>query len=194
MTLPTVGLEDENKNNNKSVEQRNIEFLEDISGSFNFEADDQDAYICVLFDLLLYKYPSLAKGVFELLVRLFTRKRTLLESLMNIQMLENPRSIWILGKVKKYSTEMKKLIEDAEHWLNKTNKQSKNIKYRATQIFKFFTQICQEGSVLEEEEGDIEAANTSLSTRNVGDLSKPPTARDGMEIPEEPASKAHTGC
>ena len=139
MTLPNVGLDDENKNNNKSVEQKNIEFLEDISSSFNFEADDQDAYICVMFDLLLYKYPSLAKGVFELLVRLFTRKRTLLESLMSIQMLENPRSIWILGKVKKYSTELKKLIEDAEHWLNKTNKQSKNIKYRTCQIFKFFT-------------------------------------------------------
>jgi hypothetical protein len=51
---------------------------------------------------------------------------------MNIQMLENPRSIWILGKVKKHTAELKKLIEDAEHWLNKTNKQSKNIKYRAT--------------------------------------------------------------
>ena len=91
MTLPSVGT-DENKNK-KSVEQKNIEFLEDISSSFNFEADDQDAYICVLFDLLLYKYPSLAKGVFELLVRLFTRKRTLLESLMGIQILRGFSSI-----------------------------------------------------------------------------------------------------
>jgi len=38
MTLPSVGT-DENKNK-KSVEQKNIEFLEDISSSFNFEADD----------------------------------------------------------------------------------------------------------------------------------------------------------
>lgn len=191
MTLPNVGLDDFNKLKKKSVEQKNIEFLDDISHSFNFEAEDQDAYICVLFDLLLYKYPSLAKVVFELLVRLFTRKRTLLGSLMNIQMLENPRSIWILGKVKKYTTELKKLIEDAEHWLNKTNKQSKNIKYRATQIFKFFTQICQEGTVLEEEEGDIDAPNMSLSTRNVGELSKPPTAREQEKHDDE---HKHTGC
>ena len=66
------------------VEAQNIEFLEEISSAYNFESDNQDAYICVLFDLLLYKYPALAKGVFELLVRLFTRKRTLLENLMSI--------------------------------------------------------------------------------------------------------------
>jgi hypothetical protein len=53
-----------------------------LAQSYNFEAENQDAYICVLFDLLLYKYPQLAKGVFELLVRLFARKRTLLENLL----------------------------------------------------------------------------------------------------------------
>jgi hypothetical protein len=80
----------------KQLENDNIAFLEEIALSYNFEAQNQDAYICVLFDLLLYKYPQLAKGVFELLVRLFTRKRTILENLMKIQMLENPRSIKVL--------------------------------------------------------------------------------------------------
>jgi hypothetical protein len=47
----------------------------------NFESRNTDVYICVLFDLLLYKYPVLSKGVFELLVRLFARKRIILESL-----------------------------------------------------------------------------------------------------------------
>ena len=61
-----------------------MEFLNLLAQTYNFESDGQDAYICVLFDLLIYKYPLLAKGVFELLVRLFTRKRTLLENLMNI--------------------------------------------------------------------------------------------------------------
>lgn len=110
---------------------QNIEFLEKIAGSYNFEAENQDAYICVLFDLLLYKYPGLAKGIFELLVRLFTRKRTLLETLMQIQMLENPKSIWVLSRVKKYSAELRALIADADQWLNKTNQQSRKAKYRA---------------------------------------------------------------
>ena len=81
----------------KSVQMENIEFLEKLANQMNFEAsENEDAYICVLFDLLLYKYPVLAKGVFELMVRLFTRKRTLIENLMKIQMLENPKSVDVL--------------------------------------------------------------------------------------------------
>lgn len=83
----------------QQVEHESVEFLTDLARSFNFEAENQDAYICVLFDLLLYKYPQLAKGVFELLVRLFARKRTLLENLLQVKMLENPRSIKTLKKV-----------------------------------------------------------------------------------------------
>ena len=55
-----------------------------------------------------------AKGVFELLVRLFTRKRTLLENIMKIQMLENPRSIIVLNQVKSCYSELNKHIEDTE--------------------------------------------------------------------------------
>ena len=97
----------------------------------------------MLFDLLLYKYPLLAKGVFELLVRLFTRKRTLLETLLQIQMLENPKSIQVLGKVKVYHAELRRLIEDADQWLNKSNTQSKKAKRRVTEIFAFYARICR---------------------------------------------------
>jgi len=97
-----------------NMEAKHIQFLDEISQATNFESEDQDAYICVLFDLHLYKYPVLAKGVFELLVRLFTRKRTLLENLMKIQMLENPKSVKILEKTKKYYTELRKLKNDAD--------------------------------------------------------------------------------
>lgn len=50
----------------------------------NFERDNKDFYICVLFDLMLYKNTELSKKVFELLVRLFCRKRILLENLQSI--------------------------------------------------------------------------------------------------------------
>ena len=46
--------------------------------------------------------------------------------------------------------------------------------------------------MLEEEEGDIDAPNMSLSTRNVGDLSKPPTARD-IDLHKED-DEPHVGC
>ena len=59
-------------------------------------------------------------------------------------MLENPRSIRILSKLQNYYLELKKYIDDAEQWLNKTNAASKTAKYRVTQIFEFFSKICQE--------------------------------------------------
>ena len=139
----------------KQLENDNILFLETIALSYNFEAQNQDAYICVLFDLLLYKYPQLAKGVFELLVRLFTRKRTILENLIRIQMLENPRSIKVLTQFTKYHKELKHKMADADQWLNKTNEMTKKIKLRVTAIFRFFTGICEEKPAFEHEDEEF---------------------------------------
>lgn len=44
-----------------------------------FEAEIGDIYLCILFDLMLYKYPELNETAFELLVRYFNRKASLLE-------------------------------------------------------------------------------------------------------------------
>lgn len=66
-------------------------------------------------------------------------------------MLENPRSIQILYKIKSFYSEIRKLIDDAEQWLNKSNEQSKQSKYRVKVIFEFFSQICREDEKKEEE-------------------------------------------
>lgn len=142
----SIGVANEEKkpgNSLKEILATSVDFLEEIAKSFNFEAENQDSYICVLFDLLLYRYPKLAKGVFELMVRLFARKRTLLENITRMQMLENPKSIKILNKVKKMHTDLKKYIEDADQWLNKANSASIKVKYNVTKIFLFFSQICK---------------------------------------------------
>ena len=51
-----------------------------------------DEYVCMLFDLMLYRYPELSKRVFQLIVLYFTRLSNMLETLTRIQMLENSRS------------------------------------------------------------------------------------------------------
>ena len=48
--------------------------------------------------------------------------------------------------------------------------------------------------MVEEEEGDIDAPNMSLSTRNVGELSKPPTAREREMLEEHEANVKPHGC
>lgn len=57
-------------------------------------------------------------------------------------MLENPRSIFILGQVKKYFNELKKNTEDSDTWLNSDNVSSKSVKIRMIKIFEFFAKIC----------------------------------------------------
>ena len=49
-----------------------------------FESQDEGSYIGILFDLLLYKYPSLTKSVFELLSIYFLRTRTIVTGLTNV--------------------------------------------------------------------------------------------------------------
>ena len=68
--------------------------------------------------------------------------------------------------MKKYHSELKRYIHDADQWLNKSNQQSKKTKYRITQIFKFFSQICQEkpdnGEEYDEEEDNDIKKSTSV--------------------------------
>lgn len=67
-----------------------------------FESATGEIYVCILFDLMLYKYPELNMTAFELLISFFNRKASLLEWLTNIQILESKKSIDILNKVKVY--------------------------------------------------------------------------------------------
>ena len=69
-------------------------------------------------------------------------------------MLENPRSIQVLMKVKEYYSELKKSIEDADLWLNKTNEASRKQKTKVIQIFTYFSQCCVTTKAAQKEEDD----------------------------------------
>ena len=49
-----------------------------------FEQEIGEIYICILFDLMLYKYNDLNYSAFELLIKFFNRKASMLECLGNI--------------------------------------------------------------------------------------------------------------
>jgi hypothetical protein len=51
-------------NTNDNEDQENIELIEAIATFYNFESVNTDEYVCMLFDLMLYRYPQLAKRVF----------------------------------------------------------------------------------------------------------------------------------
>ena len=62
----------------------NCEFLSKVIEAKGFEKQSGRVYICILFDLLLYRHPDLTKRVFELLSMYFLRTRTVTSALQNI--------------------------------------------------------------------------------------------------------------
>jgi len=75
--------------------------LEALANWKGFESINENQYLCSLFDLMLYRYPELTGRVFNLLVSYFTRKRTLIELVSKIQILENYESNKALTKINK---------------------------------------------------------------------------------------------
>ena len=69
---------------NSVLRQSNVEFLDTVASMKGFESEIGDIYICILFDLMLYNYPELNYSAFELLIRFFNRKASLLDCLSNI--------------------------------------------------------------------------------------------------------------
>lgn len=84
---------------------------------------------------MLYRYPILTKSVFELLSIYFLRTRTLISSLINVQILESSRSIHTLNQIKEFQNELKALQSETSFWLSKSNEYGNNKKESASMIF-----------------------------------------------------------
>ena len=106
-----------------------------------FEAGTGDIYVVILFDLLLYQYNELNQVAFELLVKYFNRKSTLIEALQRIQILESQKSIEILTKVKEFSSQLKDFQQEAEMFMTTTEGDSKAKKANIAEIFTFLTRF-----------------------------------------------------
>lgn len=110
---------------NSVLSKSNVDFLDLVASMKGFEQEIGDIYICILFDLMLYKYPELNQSAFELLIRFFNRKSSLLECLSNIQILESKKSIDILNKVKTAKAQLQIFQSEAEMYMNESDKSSR---------------------------------------------------------------------
>jgi hypothetical protein len=102
--------------------QSQVDFLDTVASMKGFESEIGDIYICILFDLMLYNYPELNYSAFELLIRFFNRKASLLDCLTNIQILESKKSIDVLNKVKMYKGQLQVLQQEAELFMNEDDR------------------------------------------------------------------------
>lgn len=107
-----------------------------------FEGEIGDVYICILFDLMLYNYPELNNAAFELIVRFFNRKATLLECLGNIQILESTKSIDILNKVKVFKQQLAVQVKESDYYMSQSDKNARENKKRVGEIMSFLAAYC----------------------------------------------------
>ena len=83
-----------------------------------FESANEHEMVCVLFDMLLYRHTGLNSAAFKLLINYFTRKHSLIEQLSNVQLLDDPASIKVLGKATLLRDELKMYLDDLDSWIN----------------------------------------------------------------------------
>jgi len=86
-----------------------------------FESVNESEYICILFDLMLYRSAELTKRVFSLLVYYFTRKRTLIEAMETMKILETAKSIHTMSRIKKLNIDLQKLKKEMMFWIMKNS-------------------------------------------------------------------------
>ena len=113
----------------------NVKLFDRVILSKGFEAQDEGRYICILFDLMLYRHSALTKSVFELMCIYFLRTRTIINNIENVQVLENSKSIHTLNVIKDYTNSLKKLQAETSFWLTKPNEYGNKRKDEAAKIF-----------------------------------------------------------
>jgi hypothetical protein len=91
---------------------------------------------------LLYKYNELNYTAFELLIRFFNRKASMLECISNNQILENKKSIDILKKVLEFKAQLQIHKQESDSFMNDSDKFSLAIKVKVGEIFGKLARFC----------------------------------------------------
>lgn len=126
----------------------------------NFESYKSDEYVCMLFDLMLYRYPDLVKRVFQLLIMYFTRQRTVLEGLVSIQLLEGAHGQKILTSIREESKVLQEHKLHWNYWLEKNNDAGNLVRDTVQQSFAMLAGYCN-NTVFDNKKGKTEGDNAS---------------------------------
>lgn len=97
----------------KNMNDQTLKWFEKV----NSDLKDNDKFVCILLDILQFDYQSLTENSFMLFLRHFTTKRTLIDLLKGVQILEHPDAVKILFKVNDTVQILEKEIEQAWEWI-----------------------------------------------------------------------------
>ena len=125
-----------------TCQSHNEDFFDALTSAKGFETVNENLYVSILFDILLYRYPELTKRIYSLLVRYFLRKRTTIAALKKLQVLESNKSEKILTDVKRLHGQLINIKAETSLWITVSSEYGSKTKRRVTEIFSEFEDLC----------------------------------------------------
>ena len=124
--------------------REDLELLATVAAVKGYESINEQQYVCVLFDLLLYRFTELQQKAFKMLVNYFIRNRIMIENLTATQILESNSSVKTLNEIKKAYNELKSHYGDISFWLASINPKAHEQKMKVAAIFDKLAKFCIE--------------------------------------------------
>lgn len=101
-------------------------------------------YVCIDLDLILYKNEGLLNKAFSLLIRFHSQRKSLLDLLSSVQILESDEAIDTLHTIEDKVTELRKMAQNSEFWLGQTDRESVKTAKKTVDILEYLSELLVE--------------------------------------------------
>lgn len=98
-------------------------------------------YVCINLDLIMYHDEKLLNKAFSLLIRFHSQRKSLLDLLRSVQMLESDQAIETLRKIEQMLTDLRKIAQNSEFWLGQNDRESLKTAKQTVDIFNFLSNL-----------------------------------------------------
>jgi len=96
-------------------------------------------YVCINLDLILYQNEGLLNKAFALLIRFHSQRKSLLDLLRSVQMLESDQAIDTLRNIELTLTNLRRMAQNSEFWLGQTDRESIKTSQKTIGIFDYLS-------------------------------------------------------
>jgi len=123
---------------------RQMEWIKEIIDGKRLDLQEMSRadFVCVLIDLTLYQHGELVNKAFENLLRHFSQRHELIETLKNVQMLEYSDAIEVLKNVQDQLTQLRNESDASENWMGVDDKGASDTSDRVGSILDYLTSLC----------------------------------------------------
>ena len=100
--------------------------------------------MCINLDLILYKNEGLLNKAFSLLIRFHSQRKSLLDLLRSVQILESDEAIDTFHTIEEKLTELRRMAQSSEFWLGQTDRESVRTAKKTVDILEYLSELLVE--------------------------------------------------